>query len=80
MVVTSFEFHDMQILFPNEATAVLTYRVKQAVAPRGKNTRLLQETHDSSTWVRSGSEWKCVIHTETPVEAKPKKTDRLKST
>ena len=73
MVVTSFEFDDMHVLFPNEATAVLTYRVKQGVAPRGKGKGISQEMNDTSTWVRTGEDWKCVMHTETPIESKPVK-------
>ena len=36
MVVKSFEFDDMQVVFPNPSTAILTYSVRQGVAPRGK--------------------------------------------
>lgn len=67
-VVTSFELQDVKVAFPNENTAVLTYRVRQSVAPRAdRGAAEREEMHDSSTWVRSGSGWKCVIHTETPV-------------
>lgn len=69
MVVKSFELEDMQVVFPNETTAVLTYRAKQEVASRdGKPSTL--EMNDSSTWVKSGDRWQCAMHTETPVEAK----------
>lgn len=69
MVVKSFELKDMQVVFPNETTAVLTYRAKQEVASRdGKPSTL--EMNDSSTWVKSGNRWQCAMHTETPVEAK----------
>ncbi len=73
MVVTSFEFADMKVLFPNETTAVLTYGVKQGVAPRGKGESVSQEMSDSSTWVRKGGGWKCVMHTETPIADKSAK-------
>ncbi|MEP6823186.1 MAG: nuclear transport factor 2 family protein [Ramlibacter sp.] len=67
-VVTSFDLNDVKVLFPNENTAVLTYRVKQGVAPRGaKRAAEYEEMNDSSTWFRSGNSWKCVMHTETPV-------------
>ena len=74
MVVTSFQFSDMDVVFPDEKTAVLTYHVKQSVAPRGEGTsNVQQEMNDTSTWVQTGGEWKCVMHTETPAEAsKPK--------
>jgi hypothetical protein len=70
MVVTAFEFSDMQTVFPNDATAILTYRVKQKVATRqdGKGTE--QEMNDTSTWINTPDGWKCVMHTETPVASK----------
>jgi hypothetical protein len=67
MVVTSFELSDVEVVFPNEATAILTYRVKQGVAPRDGNASTEQEMNDTSTWVQNGNRWQCVMHTETPV-------------
>jgi len=26
----------------------------------------VQHVHDTSTWVRTAGQWKCVAHTETP--------------
>lgn len=69
MIVKSFELSDMQVMFPDEGTAVLTYRVKQAIAPRGKTNEIEQDMADSSVWVRKNGQWLCVMHTETPVEA-----------
>ena len=69
MVVKSFEFSDMQVLFPNATTAVLTYRVKQGVAKRGDSKTAVQEMNDTSTWIHSGTQWKCAMHTETPAES-----------
>ena len=68
MHVTSFEFSDMDVMFPNEKTAVITYRVKQGVATRGNGKTWFQEMNDSSTWVQAGNQWKCVVHTEAPTE------------
>jgi hypothetical protein len=65
MVLTAFELSDMQVVFPNDTTAVMTYHVKQKLAPRGKKDEVVQEVNDTSTWVRDGTEWKCVMHTET---------------
>ena len=68
-VLTSFEFSDMQVVFPDEKTAILAYRVKQGMAPRGRKAESSQEEmYDTSTWIRSGDAWHCVIHTETPVQ------------
>ncbi|MDO9358711.1 MAG: nuclear transport factor 2 family protein [Polaromonas sp.] len=74
MVVTSFDFDDMQVVFPNDSTAVLSYVVEQGVAPRdGQSKGTSQKMNDTSTWVRVDGKWKCVIHTETPAGEKPPK-------
>jgi ketosteroid isomerase-like protein len=70
MVLTSFELSDMEVVFPNDTTAVLTYHVKQATAPRGMGDSTAQEMNDTSTWIQDGTGWRCVMHTETPVESK----------
>lgn len=70
MVLSDFEFSDMQVVFPNDSTAILSYHVKQTVMPRdqggGKGKGTTQEVNDTSTWVRNGDRWQCVAHTETP--------------
>jgi hypothetical protein len=79
MVLTSFAFDDMQVVFPNEDTAVLSYRVKQGVAPRDDSAGTAsqsKEMNDSSTWVRQGEDWKCVMHTETPIDVSTKKKEK----
>jgi len=58
---------DIDVVFPADDTAILTYRVKQAMAPRGKSASTTQEMADTSTWVRKGGQWQCVMHTETPL-------------
>jgi hypothetical protein len=70
MVLKSYQLSDMQVVFPVEDTAILTYRVKQAMAPRGKSESTTQEMADTSTWVRKSGQWQCVMHTETPLEQK----------
>lgn len=67
MVVQSFELSDVDVVFPTDTTAILTYRVKQVVASRDKGERTEQDMNDSSTWVHDGQRWLCVMHTETPV-------------
>jgi hypothetical protein len=66
MVLRSFELSNMHVMFPNESTAVLTYHVKQRMSPRDKTDAMTQEMNDSSTWIKEGQFWKCVMHTETP--------------
>jgi hypothetical protein len=67
-IVTSFELADVQVTFPNPATAILTYRVRQGVKPRGRGEVTVEEMNDSSTWIKMGNDWKCVMHTEAPAE------------
>ncbi len=72
MVLTSFELSDVEVVFPNDTTAVLTYRVKQGMATRGNAKSTTQEMADTSTWVQSeGDDWRCVMHTETRIDKKP---------
>lgn len=70
MVVKSYEFSDMNVVFPNDDMAILTYHVKQGIAPRGEGDVVMQEMTDSSVWTRQDDQWHCVMHTETPAEAK----------
>ena len=72
MVIKSFKLSDMQVMYPNDDTAVLTYHAKQTMAQRGKSEEIEQEMADSSVWLRKDGEWLCVMHTETEVDAKAK--------
>lgn len=67
MVIKSFKLSDMQVMYPNDDTAVLTYHAKQTMAQRGKSEEIEQEMADSSVWMRKDGEWRCVMHTETEV-------------
>ena len=69
MIVTGFELSDVEAVFPNDTTAILTYRVRQKVASRQNGESSEQEMNDTSTWVKTAEGWKCVMHTETPVDA-----------
>ncbi|MBS0341813.1 MAG: nuclear transport factor 2 family protein [Proteobacteria bacterium] len=72
MVLKDFKLGDIDVLQPTDDMAVLTYRVKQSVAPRGsEGMGTMQEMVDSSTWVRKDDQWQCVAHTETPLDAAP---------
>ena len=67
MVVRSFEIKDVEVVFPTDTTAVLSYRVRQGISPRGKKDVVTEDMNDTSTWVRDGEKWRCAMHTETPV-------------
>ena len=68
MVLKSYQLSDIDVVFPADDTAILTYRVKQAMSPRGESQSVTQEMADSSTWVRKSGQWQCVMHTETPLD------------
>ena len=51
MVVTSFALNDVEVMFPTDTTAVLTYRVKQAIATRDGGHSITSDMSDTSTWV-----------------------------
>lgn len=70
MVLTSYKLSDMNVVFPNESTAVLTYHVKQEVSQRDNGKSTVQEMNDTSTWIKDGDSWRCVVHTETPAGGK----------
>ena len=73
MVVTSFELNHVEVEFPTETTAVLTYQVKQTVATREGGKSSTQNMSDTSTWIHAGKRWQCVLHTESEMQAKPAK-------
>jgi hypothetical protein len=70
-VLKSFELSDVEVTFPTEDTAIATYRVKQASTRRGDSNLTTEEMADSSTWIRKNGEWRCAVHTETPLKGKP---------
>ena len=70
IVVKSFELSDFEVVCPNDATAVLTYRVKQDLESRDGGETVTQEMNDTSTWVQMGGGWRCVMHTETPANSR----------
>jgi len=71
LVLTDFDLSDVEVVFPNDSTALVTYHAKQTMAPKGKSEKTVLEMNDTSTWIRVGDGWKCVMHTETPAQAKP---------
>src|ERR1044072_6013785 len=72
MVLKEFELSNMEVVFPNDSTAVCTYHARQKMAPRGKSDGTEQVMNDTSTWVKTRDGWKCVMHTESPANGEPK--------
>lgn len=70
MVVKSYELSDMDAIFPGNDTAILTYKVRQVLQPRGKSEEITQDMTDTSTWVREQGAWRCAMHTESPAQSK----------
>jgi len=66
MVVKSFKLSEMEATFPSDGAAVLSYKVHQILSPRGKSEKVEQHMTDTSTWIRDGDAWRCVMHTEAP--------------
>ncbi|MEO6151744.1 MAG: nuclear transport factor 2 family protein [Croceibacterium sp.] len=66
--LNTFEFSEVEVVCPSDDVAVIAYKVHQTGQMKGQPMDM--QCADSSTWVRSDGEWKCVLHTET-VLAKP---------
>jgi ketosteroid isomerase-like protein len=64
-----FEFSDVEVIFPNEDTGIIAYKVHQTGSMKGERMDL--NCADSSTWVRDGDGWKCALHTETILGVMP---------
>jgi ketosteroid isomerase-like protein len=62
----SFEFSDVEVIFPAHDTAVIAYKVRQKGTMKDGPMDLT--CADSSTWVKEGGTWKCALHTETVLE------------
>lgn len=70
MVLKSYEFTNVDVHFPSDNVGIVVYGVKQVMSPRDKSAPITQEVTDTSTWVLSGGQWRCAMHTETPAEGK----------
>jgi len=69
MVIKRYDLGEMDVTFIAPNAAVLSYEVTQVLSPRGKNEETEQHMTDTSTWLKIGSDWRCAMHTETPVAA-----------
>ena len=66
-----FEFSDVEVIFPQDETAIIAYKVHQTGSMKGQEMDL--NCADSTTWVRDGEDWKRALHTETIVGHMPLK-------
>lgn len=60
-----YKISDMDVVFPKDDVAVATYRVDQKMEMKGESVQM--EVYDTSTWVKLENQWRCVMHTESPV-------------
>lgn len=63
-----YRLADMDVTFPREDVAVATYQAKQIMEMNGERSEM--DVVDSSVWLREGDAWRCVMHTESPVQQK----------
>lgn len=61
-----FKMSKTQVVFPTDDVAVIAYQVDEKTEMKGKKMKAKKSY--SSTWVRMGKSWKCVVHTESPME------------
>lgn len=62
----SYELDDVEVVFPNESTAVIGYKVHQTGEMKGKPMDL--RCADSTVWIRDRRDWKIALHSETILE------------
>lgn len=65
--IKEWKMTNEKVFFPTPDVAVVTYLVKQSIEHDG-NTQTTDNS-ESSVWIKSDSSWKCVLHTETPLQA-----------
>ena len=63
-----FELSEVDVTFPGDDVAVITYKVHETGEMEGKPMDMTAA--DSTVWVRDGDEWKVALHTETILEPK----------
>ena len=64
--LNSFKMDEVDVIFPNQDTAIVAYKVHQTGDMKGQPMDL--NCADSTVWVRDGGDWKVALHTETILE------------
>lgn len=67
--LVDYTLSDMDVLFASDDVAIATYKADQLVEHEGRSMQM--QAVDSSTWVRTGGDWKCVAHTESLQQPMP---------
>ena len=60
--LVDYAISGMDVVFPREDVAVANYRVKQTIEADGCYVE--NDVFDTSTWIKVGDRWLCVMHTE----------------
>ena len=58
-----FKMTDVDVIFPTDDVAVITYKVHEMGEMEGKPMNMTAA--DSTVWARDGGTWKVALHTET---------------
>lgn len=66
--LVDYTISEMDVIFPRNDVAVTTYQVDQRMEMQGKPLQM--NMYDTSTWLKIGGDWRCVMHTESPVAKK----------
>lgn len=64
-----FEMSDVDVAFPSNDVAIITYKVHETGEMEGKPMDMVAA--DSTVWARDGDSWKCALHTETILQPEP---------
>lgn len=59
-----YTLSDMEVIFPTDDVAVASYHVDQKVEMHGETVQM--DMYDTTTWIKMGEQWRCVMHTESP--------------
>lgn len=65
----SFDFDELEVVFPSDEVAVVAYKVHQTGDMQGQRMDL--RCADTSTWVKQHGQWKCFAHTEAVLDHMP---------
>lgn len=63
--LVDYTITNMDVVFPRDDVAVATYQVDQRMEMQGKPQQM--NVYDTSTWVKVDGQWRCAMHTESPV-------------
>jgi hypothetical protein len=63
--LVDYKMTDLYVVSPRDDVAVASYRVHQKMEMEGKPMQM--DVYDTSTWVKVDGQWRCVMHTESPV-------------